>query len=183
MNAEWHAQHVMPKNAKLPERIAWHRAHQKQCACRPIPAKVAAAMKQGATKPAVEAGSSAKSSLKRPAKAAASRGRTSRDVSPLVPQFARIVSALEREADVSYGGKGFGSSALKHNGKIFAMLTSKQKFVVKLTKERVNELVKAKHGRYFDPGHVRLMKEWLELFNESPRWQALAKEALALARG
>ncbi|HWA75890.1 MAG TPA: hypothetical protein VG937_26315 [Polyangiaceae bacterium] len=156
MNAEWHAQHVLPKNAKLPARIAWHRAHQKHCACRPIPAKVAAAIQE--------------------------RARKSPDSPSLPAPFARIVSAFRREPDVSYGGKGFGSSALKHNGKIFAMLTSKQKFVVRLAKDRVSELVKAKQGRYFDPGHGRLMKEWLELPDESSRWRELAKEALAFAR-
>jgi hypothetical protein len=179
MNAEWHAQHVMPKNAKLPERIAWHRAHQKQCACRPIPAKVAAAMKQATAKPTAKTGTLGKNSLKQPAKATRTRSTVE---PPVLPQFARVVSAFQREPDVSYGGKGFGSSALKHNGKIFAMLTSKHKFVVKLTKERVSELVKAKQGRYFDPGHGRLMKEWLELFDESTSFRQLAKEALALAR-
>ena len=45
MNAEWHARHVMPKNAATEERIAWHREHQKHCGCRPIPAKLAATMR------------------------------------------------------------------------------------------------------------------------------------------
>ena len=38
MNAEWHKKHVLPKRASLEERIAWHREHQKRCACRPVPA-------------------------------------------------------------------------------------------------------------------------------------------------
>jgi len=38
-------------------------------------------------------------------------------------------------------GKGFGSGALKVNGKIFAMMTSQRKFVVKLPKKRHDELV------------------------------------------
>jgi hypothetical protein len=37
MNAEWHGHNVLPKNATLDQRIAWHREHQKRCACRPIP--------------------------------------------------------------------------------------------------------------------------------------------------
>ncbi len=40
MNAEWHKKHVLPKRASLEERIAWHREHQRRCACRPIPPKL-----------------------------------------------------------------------------------------------------------------------------------------------
>jgi hypothetical protein len=44
MNAAWHRKHVMPKNASLEQRLAWHRGHQKACACRPIPPKLLAEM-------------------------------------------------------------------------------------------------------------------------------------------
>ena len=37
MNSQWHKRHVLPKGAPLRQRIAWHREHQKRCACRPIP--------------------------------------------------------------------------------------------------------------------------------------------------
>ena len=40
MNAEWHKKHALPKGASLEKRIAWHREHQKRCACRPIPPKL-----------------------------------------------------------------------------------------------------------------------------------------------
>jgi hypothetical protein len=40
INAAWHERHRMPRNATLEARIAWHRAHQQHCACRPIPAKL-----------------------------------------------------------------------------------------------------------------------------------------------
>lgn len=40
LNAAWHRLHAMPKNATLAQRVAWHRAHQEHCACRPIPAKL-----------------------------------------------------------------------------------------------------------------------------------------------
>jgi hypothetical protein len=40
MNAEWHKQNVMPKNATDAQRVAWHTEHAKYCACRPIPATV-----------------------------------------------------------------------------------------------------------------------------------------------
>jgi uncharacterized protein YdhG (YjbR/CyaY superfamily) len=40
MNSEWHKKHVLEKGASLEERIAWHREHQRRCACRPIPLKL-----------------------------------------------------------------------------------------------------------------------------------------------
>jgi len=40
MNRTWHEAHVMPKNASDEQRMIWHRAHQKACACRPIPARL-----------------------------------------------------------------------------------------------------------------------------------------------
>jgi hypothetical protein len=42
MNATWHAKHPMPKRPTLEERVAWHRAHARQCGCRPIPAPLLA---------------------------------------------------------------------------------------------------------------------------------------------
>ena len=40
MNAEWHRRHPIPRGASSEQRLAWHRAHQKACACRPIPPKL-----------------------------------------------------------------------------------------------------------------------------------------------
>jgi uncharacterized protein YdhG (YjbR/CyaY superfamily) len=40
MNAEWHKTHVLPRGASLEQRVAWHREHQKRCACRPLPPKL-----------------------------------------------------------------------------------------------------------------------------------------------
>jgi len=104
-----------------------------------------------------------------------------RMVAPVDPRFAPVVDALARDRRVSYGGKGFGSSALKLNGKIFAMMSSKGKFVVKLPKDRVDELVRLGVGRYFDPGHGRLMKEWLAVDVGTGSWVELAREARAAA--
>ena len=33
-NAEWHRAHPMPRNPTLAQRIAWHREHAANCACR-----------------------------------------------------------------------------------------------------------------------------------------------------
>jgi hypothetical protein len=92
------------------------------------------------------------------------------------PAFAPVVDAFARQRTVTYGGKGFGSAALKVNGKIFAMMSSKRQFVVKLPGKRVEDLVRLGQGEYFDPGHGRLMKEWL-VCAATPRWVDLAREA------
>jgi len=40
LNAAWHQKHPMPKNPTVDERVAWHLAHARHCACRPIPEKL-----------------------------------------------------------------------------------------------------------------------------------------------
>ena len=95
-------------------------------------------------------------------------------------RYAEIVEALRDGPGVPQGspGKGFGASALKVNDKIFAMLSSKEQFVVKLPRRRVDLLVAAGSGERFDPGHGRIMKEWLALESDSGEdWLALAREA------
>ncbi len=98
-------------------------------------------------------------------------------------RFARVVAALARRAGVTQGGskkKGFGSSALCVNDKIFAMVSSRGNFVVKLPKDRVDALVAAGTGTRFDPGHGRLMKEWLAVdATAEADWLSLAEEARA----
>lgn len=37
INAAWHRTHPMPKNPTENERLAWHLAHARACACRAIP--------------------------------------------------------------------------------------------------------------------------------------------------
>lgn len=63
------------------------------------------------------------------------------------------------------------------------MLSSKGRFVVKLPKARVDELVAAATGVHFDPGHGRLMKEWLEMKGHEQLWLGLAKEAREFVAG
>lgn len=97
--------------------------------------------------------------------------------------YGKIVTTLADKSGVARGKpgkKGFGSSALCVNDKIFAMLSSKDKFVVKLPKERVDEVVASGKGRRFEPGRGRVMKEWLEVEAvNKDEWLALAKEARA----
>lgn len=102
------------------------------------------------------------------------------------PTAASIFAALARELATAPGvelaegpKKSFGSGTLKVNGKIFAMVTSAGHFVVKLPRARVDALALEGAGSRFDPGHGRLMKEWLQVAAPQPDLcRALAREAL-----
>ena len=80
------------------------------------------------------------------------------------------------------GGGGFGRSALRYQGKIFAMLV-RGRLVVKLPARRVEALVEAGDGVHFDANKGTPMREWLSLDPGSGQdWLALAGEALDFAR-
>jgi hypothetical protein len=34
INAKWHKENRMPKNATIAEKIKWHQGHSKNCTCR-----------------------------------------------------------------------------------------------------------------------------------------------------
>lgn len=80
--------------------------------------------------------------------------------------FTKIAATLRQDGGVDDASqttrRAFGADALKVNGKIFAMPV-KGELVVKLPRERVTALVASGRGTYFDPGHGRLMKEWISL--------------------
>jgi hypothetical protein len=98
-------------------------------------------------------------------------------------RFERLVDELAGIEGVSppSPGRGFGSSALKYRGKIFAMLV-RGHLVVKLSKARVAELVVAGAGRHFDANKGTPMKEWFALDEPADlSWSALAREALERA--
>ena len=40
INQDWHRDQVMPREANLDERVAWHIEHARECGCREIPAKI-----------------------------------------------------------------------------------------------------------------------------------------------
>lgn len=80
------------------------------------------------------------------------------------------------------GGSGFGRSALRCNGKIFAMLV-RGRLVLKLPAYRVTGLVESGDGVPFDANKGTPMREWLSLDADSGQdWQALAEEAIAFAQ-
>ena len=97
--------------------------------------------------------------------------------------YAAIVEALGATPEVTLGSagkKGFGASALCIRGRIFAMLAGDERLVVKLPRQRVDALVAAGVGERFDPGHGRLMKEWIAVApTVADEWLPLAREALA----
>jgi len=100
------------------------------------------------------------------------------------PRFAPVVAALAGTRDVTRESRqGFGSGALKVNGKIFAMMTPRAEFVVKISKARVDELVKQGIGERFEPGPGRIMKEWLALDGHAELWIDLTKEAYQFVKG
>ena len=75
-------------------------------------------------------------------------------------------------------GTGFGTNeGLRVSGKIFAMLV-RGELVVKLPKDRVDELVDVGAARRFDAGKGRPMTEWASVpVSASRRWKGLVEEA------
>ena len=81
------------------------------------------------------------------------------------------------------GGGGFGRSALRYQGKIFAMLV-RGRLVLKLPAGRVTALIRSGNGIAFDANKGIPMREWLSLDPDSGlNWLSLATEALDFARG
>jgi hypothetical protein len=97
-------------------------------------------------------------------------------------RFDAVVNALSSEPGVSHG-KMFASMGLKVGNGIFAMEV-KGCLVVKLPLDRADELRKKRQATSFDPGHGRLMKQWVSVSSTSKLdWVALASEAMAYVRG
>lgn len=104
--------------------------------------------------------------------------------SPAEARYTELVATFLERPNVHQDGKGFGSSALKVNGRIFAMLSSRGELVVKLPRTRVDDLVASGEGARYDAGKGRPMKEWLAVApTASVDWSALAGEALAFVGG
>lgn len=79
-------------------------------------------------------------------------------------------------------GRMFGAEGLKVAGKVFAMEVKGQ-LVVKLPAKRVSELVAMRSAKAFDPGHGKLMKEWIEVNAKSDlSWLAVAQESFTFVK-
>lgn len=91
--------------------------------------------------------------------------------------FERLATRFLSDPEVS-AGTGFGSSpGLRVGGKIFAMMF-RGGLVVKLPKERVDELIASGTGAAFDSGKGRPMREWVTVPARAAReWERLAEEA------
>jgi hypothetical protein len=96
------------------------------------------------------------------------------------PALVPVIDAYEKQTGEP--GRKFGSNALKVNGKLFALFTQGT-LVVKLPRDRVVALVASGTGEAFDPGHGRLMKEWLTVTSSTASWIDLAREAHGFVRG
>jgi hypothetical protein len=98
-------------------------------------------------------------------------------------RFEQLAARFLANPDVAQG-TGFDSApGLRIRRKIFAMLV-KDELVVKLPKDRVDELVASGAGAQFDPGHGRLMKEWASVPEDGAEdWERLADEALQFVGG
>ena len=103
-------------------------------------------------------------------------------------QFAKLVEEVLSRSEATYGNeaskgarRSFGSTSLKANGKIFAMLVNDH-LVVKLPEERVNALIDERAGDRFDNG--RPQREWLSVASDKYEdWLALAVEAESFVGG
>ena len=91
------------------------------------------------------------------------------------PNFAPVAKAFANDRQVT-AGMMMASYGLKVKGKIFAMWVGGQ-LVVKLPRQRVDEMVENGKGKRFDPGHGRLMKEWVVVLAQKKSWVDIAKEA------
>jgi hypothetical protein len=100
-------------------------------------------------------------------------------------RYSELVKRFESEKGVTSisEGKGFGSSGqLKVEGRIFAMLV-RDELVLKLPRERVDQLVAAREGVRFDAGKGTPMREWFVLSPASTmQWTLLAREAYAFVK-
>jgi TfoX/Sxy family transcriptional regulator of competence genes len=96
--------------------------------------------------------------------------------------YQSIMDALSEQPDVHIG-KMFGAVGLKTGDKVFAMLV-RDRLVVKLPKARVHALIEAGDAIPFDPGHGRVLKEWVSLeLRSRDEWLRLAEEAREFVAG
>jgi hypothetical protein len=91
-------------------------------------------------------------------------------------EFDALAERFLPEPDVKEG-QMFGMPILKVGSKVFAGEWHGE-LVVKLPRERVEQLIAAGEGQPFEPMAGRAMKEWVLVENDE-----LAEEALGFVRG
>jgi hypothetical protein len=93
--------------------------------------------------------------------------------------YRRVVDELRADPEI-VETKMMGMPSLKREGKLFAGYRE-EALVVKVGRERANELIEAGRAAPFDPsGRGRPMKDWALVPLPDEDWTALAEEA---ARG
>ncbi len=93
----------------------------------------------------------------------------------------KAVLARHGAAGQAPRGRGFGSGALKVEGKIFASLASGDRLLLKLPAARVDALVAEGTGERFSTGG-RPKREWVTIAPaHAERWVPLSDEARAFA--
>jgi hypothetical protein len=93
--------------------------------------------------------------------------------------YTRVVEQLLSDPSVSEG-QMMGMPALKAGGKMFGGCFEGQ-LVVKIGRERVQELIEAGRAAPFDPsGRDRAMKDWARIPEPDDHWLELAREARGL---
>lgn len=104
--------------------------------------------------------------------------------------YAGLVKELTKEPGVTFplagpsGKKAFGTNALQVNGKIFCMVDSRGRFVVKLPAEQVKSLLAGGGGAPFEMGKAQWAKEWVVLVpGTETEWPGLARQGMAFVRG
>ena len=97
-------------------------------------------------------------------------------------RYAKLVKEFFKNPNVEQpiGKRGFGSSGLYTDQKLFCFLSHKNRLILKLPRKRVNELVSSGDGMHWDPqSNGRGLKEWFELKPSSKlKWLPLAKEGM-----
>ena len=94
---------------------------------------------------------------------------------------AALRTQIEFDDPSPSSGRGFGSKALKINGKMFAMLVNNA-LVLKLPRDQTAGLVDAGGGAYFERGQGGLMRDWVALPGSPDAHLLLALTACAFVR-
>jgi hypothetical protein len=99
----------------------------------------------------------------------------------IAPSLAPVVAGFARNRQVIRKRMFSSENVLTVKQKIFAMFT-RGKFVAKLPKALVDDIVSAGQGERFNLGHGRLMKEWAAFETQTESWVAVALEAYELVK-